>query len=476
MAVISLLTVLSIKCAHKAAPTGGPPDETPPEVVRTFPNTDSVGVSRIDYIEIEFSEAISKTTLLNNYWLVPRPEEPLEISWKGSKKVRLYFPNQLADNRTYVLTLGTGISDMRNNKLARPLQLAFSTGMALDSGRVSGRVMSDQEVREVFVYAYELTDSLSDSLFLNSQPPFFTQLNKEGGYRLNYLPMGTYRLIALNDLDYNKIYDAGTDRIGIPFTDIQLDSAQPAFYNLNFYLIQEDTLPPRLQAVDTLSRREISLTFNEPVQLPDTPFVQILDTVAGIAYKPLAVSRPAGTSDQLAVFLPEIPARQSLVVQVTGASDSLGNVPPQNMLQRKFISPARRDTMPPALVGISAAPSGPRIPYNANFFISFNTPVDTGKFRAAFHLRNEAGQPVYGHFTFSDLRRPMFTPDSLLRPDNLYRAELNLDTLQDLFGRSFTDTLIISEFETMSSADLGEIAGNTSASVPQWKNVLIYAK
>ena len=46
---------LFLYCAYKVAPSGGPEDKTPPEIVRHFPQSDSVGIQHFPFIEVEFT-------------------------------------------------------------------------------------------------------------------------------------------------------------------------------------------------------------------------------------------------------------------------------------------------------------------------------------------------------------------------------------------------------------------------------------
>ncbi len=92
-------------CAHKVPPRGGPEDKTPPTVIRHFPSADSVGITHLDYLEVEFSEPIRTSTLIGNYWIMPSLKNDFSVKWKGNKKVRFYFKDTLEKNQTYVFTL-----------------------------------------------------------------------------------------------------------------------------------------------------------------------------------------------------------------------------------------------------------------------------------------------------------------------------------------------------------------------------------
>jgi len=463
------------RCAHKMAPTGGPEDKTPPIIINTFPSPDSVNVRDLEYIEIEFSENIKKTSLSGNYWLVPELPGGLKIKWKGSRKLRFYPADSLFTNQTYVLTLGTGIKDNHNNGLEAPFQLAFSTGAALDSGSIYGTVYADKLEKDVYVYAYPLRDGVLPDTFLFRQPRYYTQINSRGGFQFTHLPPGGYRVIALLDKDYDKVYRLGADMIGIPFCDVEIDSQSPNFRNLNLYLIKEDTIAPRIQSLDTVSVREIHLTFNEPIQFSTEISVVVQDTAGQQVARPVALSFDRTNPERLDVFFHRLPPGQELRLFVSGVRDAAGNLV-KDSLQKELISPVREDTLPPQFASISPADGSEDVPYDASVAVSFNSPVDTALFTQIFTLWDEKKKEVSGKFDFTNLRTPVFTPDTLLEKTAGYTVEVRLDSLKDLFGRSFPDTVLRFQFITRNWADLGEISGMVFLPDTSWKQAIIEAQ
>ncbi|MEJ2048959.1 MAG: Ig-like domain-containing protein [Calditrichota bacterium] len=331
-------------CAHKVAPTGGPEDKTPPQIIKNFPNADSVGIRKLNYIEIEFDEAIRQSTLLGNYWIVPEVNGGLEVKWKGGKKVRFYVPDSLAKNQTYVFTLGTGVKDMHNNALEAPFQLAFSTGKKLDNGLITGSVYADKKVQDVFIYGYPIVPQTDLDSLLFREAKYYTQIDVKGNYRLNYLPYGAYRVIALKDEDYNYIYNKGTDLIGIPFTDVSLDSIESSFQDLNFFLIEEDSIGPDIRSIDTVSRREIKIEFNEPVQWSGFD-IEINDTSGNLISRPIAFSFDRSTKTSVKAYFKDLPEKTPAILYLSGAKDLSGNPSKPAVLQKNFFTPTRPDTL-----------------------------------------------------------------------------------------------------------------------------------
>ncbi len=463
------------RCAQKMAPPGGPPDKQPPEVVKTYPAANSVGLSHLEYIEIEFSEAINKSSLVNSYWLVPEVKHGVKPKWKGNKKVRFLLKDSLRQNQTYVFTLGTRITDLHNNRLAAPFQLAFSTGSAIDSGEVRGEIFAESREKEIFVYAYRLEDYPSPDSIWSHKARFFTQADEEGQFRLGFLPDGKYRVIALVDRDYDKTYSLGSDLVGLPYRDVELAGAQNRFAGLNLFLIQEDTAAAKLEAVDTVTTRELTLRFDEPIRFNRNIEVVASDSLLG-TFVPRGISLDRGDPKTLFLFFDSLPPARKMMLKIRNLQDLAGNPLPDAGLQAEFVSATRPDTLPPALLRVVPTNRSNQVPYNAVVTVELNQPVDTLTFEKTFELLSEKGNPVAGKFDFSDLRKPLFQPHSLLEKNATYKIRLYLGGLRDLWGRSFPDTTVESQFTTLDWADLGEIAGTVSASYPDWRQAVVFAR
>jgi hypothetical protein len=462
-------------CAHNVPPSGGPPDKTPPEIIYHFPAADSVGIKNLKYIEMEFSESIRKTTLPNNFWIMPEIRGEIKINWKGSRKVRFLLPDSLEPDQTYVFTLSTGITDMHNNRLTAPFQLAFSTGDKLDQGSIQGQIYAEKIPRDVYVNAYLMTEDENSDSLLNERPRYYTQIDEKGFYRLNYLSLNKFRVIALQDQNYDERYTMESDLIGIPFTDIVLDSLQPHFNELNFYLIREDTTTPAISRIDTISNREILIEFKEPVVLESFFSVRIKDSLQNAAYSILGSSQDYKNHSLLHLFFTQLPSQKDLTVQLTGIGDYSGNTVISDTLKANFISAARADTVKPRLLGIKPSRGSTNVTFNDSIRLSFNVPVDTTLFRRYLTLQKKEGDTLSGHYDFADLRSPAYIPVHSLLSATEYLIHINLDSVKDIWDRAFPDTQITVEFTTRDMADLGEISGTVRSPEVNWQQAIVQA-
>jgi hypothetical protein len=472
---LSILLLLIFYCAHKVAPSGGPEDKTPPQIVKHFPNADSVGIRQLKYIEIEFSESIRQSTLPGNYWMVPEVGGGLEVKWKGGKKIRFYLQDTLAKNQTYVFTLGTGIKDLHNNAVEAPFQLAFSTGKKLDNGLITGRVYADRKEQDVFIYGYPINQQTDLDSLLFREAKYYTQTDIKGNYQLNYLPYGTYRVIALKDEDYNYVYNKGSDLIGLPFKDVRLDSLESNFSELNLFLIQEDSTGPEIRSIDTVSRREIKVEFNEPIQWSEFN-IGVKDSSGQVLSRPKAFSYDRSNQTLLTIYFSDLPEKKPVILALGGAKDLAGNPSKPPVLEKGFTTATQSDTTKPRLLNITPQSNSSAIPYNTRISASFNMPVDSLAFVNSFTLRNEDSLTVPGKFNLENLNHPEFIPDSLLKSYIQYTITVELQQLLDLFGNPFPDTTIVASFRTEDWANLGEISGNVYVPDSTWKMAIVRAK
>jgi len=475
---ISLLFFIinaNLNCAHQAPPTGGPEDKTPPVVVSNFPSKDSTDIQNLEYLEVEFNESIRQSSLTNNYWIIPELTNGFKIKWRGSRKIRFYLNDSLEKNQTYVFTLGTGIKDLRNNNLVSPFIIAFSTGDKLDSCSISGRVFADERISDTYIYAYPLKSNVDYDSLLYRKARYYTQVDLQGNYHLNYLSYGWYRLIALSDNDYNKYYNIETDLIGLTFKDILLDSSDSQFSPLNFYLIKEDTTDPYIKEIDTLSTNSISVQFNEVVQL-DTIKIEVWDSISTNTYSVVSVSPDATEPEKLILCFRHLPAGAKLQLRIEHLEDFAGNSYREDAEKQIFINASQIDTTTPGFLGINPSAGSNTVPFNAFVTLRFNTPVDEAIFRNLFELREANEEIVAGRFDFRNLMAPVFLPTDPLKPNTTYSTDLPLSNLRDMFGNSFPDTMLNLSFTTLDMADVGEISGHVYAADTKWQQVMVEAR
>ncbi|NOZ57556.1 MAG: Ig-like domain-containing protein, partial [Calditrichaeota bacterium] len=255
------LAALVLACARQGFPPGGPVDRTPPQIVRTYPEQGAVRVPLDATIEIEFSERVRPGTVEDALFLSPAPLQPLKLKWKG-KRLLIRVPGGLRPARTYVLTVGAGARDLRNNMMRESVLLAFSTGDSLDRGRISGSVWSaDGPATGVLVAAYDLNEHPHPDPTRDGAD-YFSQTGEDGRFSLGFLRRSWYRVFAWDDRDANRLWSVGEEAVGVPWRDVSLlDSLSRGGVLLRLAAL--DTLAPRAVDARSPDSRHVDVRLSE---------------------------------------------------------------------------------------------------------------------------------------------------------------------------------------------------------------------
>lgn len=203
--------LLLAACAQPVAPTGGPKDTTPPEVIRSVPENQSVNFSD-DRVTLTFSEFISLKDINNQLMVSPPLSEQPDFQQRG-KNLIMRFKEPLKDNTTYNFFFGDAIVDLTESNPLAAYNFTFSTGPVIDSLSLAGKVINAftrQPVKGALVMLY---DSIADSIPYTTRPYYVARTNDQGAFRLANLREGEYKMFALSDLNGNYLYDMPTEDI-----------------------------------------------------------------------------------------------------------------------------------------------------------------------------------------------------------------------------------------------------------------------
>ena len=226
------------QCATPGRPSGGPKDETPPQLdsTRTTPNLQTNFEKQ--RIELTFDEWI-KLDQASTQIVVSPPltKGNLEVSLKG-KTVRVEFPEEeeLRADATYTINFGNAIKDLTEGNPAPNLRFVFSTGDFIDSLKVTGSIVdaiTKEGVGDVLLMLY---DNLADTVVRSERPFYFAKTEENGQFVIENIKSDTFKVFALEDQNNNYLFD-NNERIG--FSDsliILTDSTQP---NIQLRFFQE---------------------------------------------------------------------------------------------------------------------------------------------------------------------------------------------------------------------------------------------
>ncbi len=448
-------------CAGQVPPGGGPVDTIPPRIIRTMPDTNSVRVS-VHSITLGFSEYVNRRSVEESIFISPYVGE-LEFEWDG-KEVTARFSEPLKENTTYVVNVGTDVTDMQaGNRMAAGYTLAFSTGDSIDRGFVSGRVF-DEKPEGVMVFAYRLNGIRPDTLDpSHTRPDYITQTGRNGVFALSHLSLGAYRVIAVRDEYRDLTYQRQLDQYGVTTGDILLRPGRPGIADVWFRLAKEDTSRPFLAGVRARDRYRIGIRFSEPIDSASfaRASVRVVDTLNGTSV-PVALLyqerlQPAQAGILLAAPL-DSPATYR--VRVRGVADMSGNLidsaAPGDLLAGVLVP----DTLRPHIGLRDLRDSARAVVIEPTLELLFTDPVAQAPLGKGVRLLDSVRAQVDCRLVWTGPASIALVPRRPLFSRAWYALTVTMDSLRSLRGLGYRDSTYRLRFQTMDLRATGVLAGS----------------
>lgn len=455
-----LAVLLLVRCAGQVYPSGGPPDMTPPAILRTAPDTNAVHVST-QSISLEFSKYVVQRSLEESIFISPYVGD-LEFDWSG-REVTIRFSEPLKKATTYVINIGTDVKDLREqNRMAAGFTLAFSTGDSIDKGFISGRVF-DEKPEGVMIFAYNLDSIRPDTLDPGKvKPDYIMQTGKEGGFVLSNIALAHYRMFAIRDEYRNLLYDKQIDQFGVTNHDITLSTATPRATNVWFRLSREDTTRPFLSAARALDRDHIAVRFSEAIDSLTfaTATFAVSDTlgthVIVIAGRSLSRATPG------AVGLVTATPMDSTVLyrlNVRGVFDRAGNVIDSLHASSVFPGLSQPDTVKPTFIVRGVADSMRGVPVDQTIDFDFSEPVLARPMVGAIALLDSGRSPVPVDIRSYESAGLTLVPRSPFLSKAWYTLVVAMDSIRDFSGNGYRDSTYRLHFQSIDLRTTGVIGG-----------------
>ncbi|MFL5773275.1 MAG: Ig-like domain-containing protein [Flavisolibacter sp.] len=206
--IISFL-VYAPGCANIIPPTGGAKDTLPPILVKASIPDSSVNF-RGKSISFEFDEYLADPqNPTANIIFTPTFEHNPTLVLRA-KTLTVKFNDSLEKNTTYVLNFGDAIADANETNVLHGFHYTFSTGPALDSLELSGRVILAETGGIDTTLIAVLHKNLNDSAVQNKRPLYAVKLDGTGRFRFRNLPADTFALYVIGDAGMLKRYNQKT--------------------------------------------------------------------------------------------------------------------------------------------------------------------------------------------------------------------------------------------------------------------------
>jgi hypothetical protein len=445
-------------CAGQYPPPGGAVDTTPPEILFTDPAQNTLNFHG-NSVVIKFSEYVHQRSVQEAVFFSPNLGS-LDYEWDGTE-VEIKFSEELRENTTYVLSVGTDVNDRRNgNRMKEAYSLAFSSGDKIDSCSISGRVF-DSKPSGITIFAYKLENYDADTL--NPQkikPDYITQTGSDGSFIMPFLAIGEYRVFAIRDEYKNFLYDPQVDQYGVFSDSISLTADIPHYPGFCFRMTTEDTLSPFIDAVTVIDKNKINIRFNEPI---DTSNIQdisisISDTIKtdSLSVKEICI---LGTErKQLALITSE---QDTSVYRLTisGVKDTAGNIILDKNKQMVINGSNIPDTVSPSISFLNIKDSINDIPFHFILKLGFTEPVIKEKFQRGFNILDTNRVLVEGKFNWLSNAVVSFFPSEKLQSLMWYTVSIVMDSISDYSDNSIKDSILSRKFRTIDKKKLGEIRG-----------------
>ena len=198
-------------CARMGQPDGGWYDETPPRIMGAAPADKGTNV-KSQKISIFFDEFIQIENATEKVVVSPPQLETPEIVASG-KRIKIELLDSLKPNTTYTIDFSDAITDNNEDNPLGNYTYSFSTGDAIDTLEVSGKVLQAQDLEPVKGILVGLYSDLSDTAFTTKPMLRVSRTDGSGRFVIKGVAPGTYRVYALQDADGNYLFNQKSEML-----------------------------------------------------------------------------------------------------------------------------------------------------------------------------------------------------------------------------------------------------------------------
>lgn len=163
-------------------------------------------------ISIFFDEFIQIENATEKVVVSPPQLETPEIVASG-KRIRIELLDSLKPNTTYTIDFSDAITDNNENNPLGNYTYSFSTGDAIDTLEVSGKVLQAKDLEPVKGILVGLYSDLSDTAFTTKPMLRVSRTDGSGRFVIKGVAPGTYRVYALQDADGNYLFNQKSEML-----------------------------------------------------------------------------------------------------------------------------------------------------------------------------------------------------------------------------------------------------------------------
>ncbi len=231
-------------CAAIQSPSGGPKDETPPELIQSVPENGAIFFSG-GRVELVFSEYLSENSISSAITVMPRLKEDPELIYKG-RRVFVDFPDSLLSDQTYIISIDRSLKDEHGVFLKQGLQVAYTTGAKINEGSIAGTI---KHIKPTSAQLWKIKSEDDLSMFYHREPDYVLDAADNGSYHFQYLSSGSYKVVSVEQSISGTIINPNHTILGLPWeTIIQLGTDE--------VVIKMDMMMPEKLGTNQMTRAE----------------------------------------------------------------------------------------------------------------------------------------------------------------------------------------------------------------------------
>lgn len=295
LAFFAIIVLLTSRCANvQQGPGGGPRDTLSPLLVGTIPEFYTIN-QRPKKVVLQFNEYVQVKDASKNVTVSPPSILRPEIRTRG-KGVEVIFNDTLKQETTYTIDFGTSISDLNESNPFLPFRFVFTTGAAVDSMMLTGKVLDAYTRDPLPAMTVALYTDRSDTAIYKTMPVAVARTDDWGYFTVQNIKPAEYAMVAFLDKNNNYRYDAGSEMLAFVDSTLRpeqvvtakmlattIDPKDTAVllarpYEWEMYAFTENTGKQFLKEQTMPGKRQINLLFNRPHAVVDTFQIKGVDS------------------------------------------------------------------------------------------------------------------------------------------------------------------------------------------------------
>lgn len=453
---IMVSAILLSDCANQLPPGGGEIDKIPPKIVEVYPQDGTIDF-KDDYFELGFSEYVEKRSVKEAIFISPAIDGDLELDWSG-KYVRVYFPGELKQNVTYVVTIGTDVADYNNrNQMAEAMSFTFSTGHEIDRRFITGKIF-DKKPQGIMLFGYLMKVETPNPLI--KKPDYISQTGSDGKYKLAGLAAGSYRIFAVRDEFRDLLYQPEQDEIGIPYLDVKLNDTDTLYSGLDFTMTKSDTVKPRLLGASMTDKNHLLVNFSEELNRKSIKPINfyLFDSTENKRIE-IKYAFKGNTKPSELVLVPNeiLAVKNSFYLFADSIKDKSGNIFTNDFAEVTLSD--RSDTSKTELYKSTPGTGNKEVDFlQPKFTFEFNDAFDIVKAREGVAFSDTLNNKISFDIEFLDDASFVIAPMKRLEMSKDYVIKINMVKLKDMAG-NYLDTVYQYKFKTITGLEFTGVSG-----------------